>query len=194
MQSMATGAASQRRTSIVALVLIGAGLITLGLAAMFLIPKLQSGVGSAKEISAVPQVVNYAAPEVNLKDLQGNLVSLSDSLGKVVLVNHWATWCPPCKAEMPILQEYHVAHQDKDFSVIAIDEGEPVGTVSKFVGDYGLSFPVWLDPEQVSLDIFGYDGLPSSYVLDRGGMVRLVWIGAISREMLEEHVTPLIEQ
>ena len=111
-----------------------------------------------------------------------------------MLVNHWAIWCLPCKAEMPTLQEYHVAHQDKDFSVIAIDEGEPVGTVSKFVGDYGLSFPVWLDPEQVSLDIFGYDGLPSSYVLDRGGMVRLVWIGAISREMLEEHVTPLIEQ
>lgn len=95
---------------------------------------------------------------------------------------------------MPTLQAYYEAHQDKAFQVIAIDEGETVGTVAKFVGDYGLTFPVWIDPEQISLDAFGYDGLPSSYVVDREGTVRLVWIGGISREMLEKHVTPLLQE
>lgn len=191
---MATGATPKSHASTIALTMIGAGLLILGVAALEMLPGLKSGAGSSEEITAVPSAVNYPAPQVNLSDLQGNLVSLSDSLGKVVLINQWATWCPPCKAEMPTLQAYYEAHQDKDFTIIAIDEGEPEGTVERFVEEYGLTFPVWQDPQQKSLQIFGYDGLPSSYVVDREGNVRLVWFGAINREMLEKHVTPLIEE
>ncbi len=190
---MATGAAPKSRTSIIALILIGAGLVVLGVAAWVMLPGLKSATG-IDEITAVPSAVNYPAPQVNLSDLQNNPVSLSDSLGKVVLINQWATWCPPCKAEIPTLQAYYDAHRDKDFTIIAIDEGEPTGTVARFVEEHRLTFPVWQDPQQISLEIFGYDGLPSSYVVDREGNVRLVWFGAINRKMLEKYVTPLIEE
>lgn len=95
---MATSNTPKSRFSILALGLIGAGLLVLGVAAAFLLPKLQSQASSAKEFSAVPYEVNYVAPQVSLNDMNGDPVSLSDSKGKVVLVNHWATWCPPCKA------------------------------------------------------------------------------------------------
>src|SRR5512139_3792193 len=124
---MAQSRTSKRRFSILALFLVGAGLLILGVAAVFLLPKTQSQASSAKDLSAVPYEVNYKAPEVSLNDLQGNPVSLSDSLGKVVLVNHWATWCPPCKAEMPALQDFYEAYQNEGFTTIAINEGEPVG-------------------------------------------------------------------
>ena len=191
---MTTGAAPKSRISIIALIMIGAGLLILGVAALVMLPALKSGAGLDDEITAVPSAVNYPAPQVDLSDLQNNPVSLSNSLGKVVLINQWATWCPPCQREMPTLQAYYEAHQDKDFTIIAIDEGESAGTVAKFVNEYELTFPIWQDPQQVSLEIFGYDGLPSSYVVDRQGNVRLVWFGAINREMLEKHVTPLIEE
>jgi len=112
----------------------------------------------------------------------------------VLLVNHWATWCPPCKAEMPTLQAYYEKHGDQGFTIIAIDAGEPATEVEKFVKSHTLTFPVWLDPTQVATVVFRNPGLPSSYVIDRKGNVRLAWAGAISQKTLEKYVTPLVEE
>jgi len=149
---------------------------------------------AARATSAVPVAVNFAAPELRLTDLQGRPVSLSDYRGRVVLVNNWATWCPPCKAEMPTLQEYFEEHRHQNFTIVAIEAGEPAAEVAAFVQQYGLTFPVWLDPAQEATSAFRNPGLPSSYVIDADGMVRLAWTGAISREMLEKFVTPLLEE
>ena len=108
-------------------------------------------------------------------------------------MNNWATWCPPCKAEMPTLQAYFEAHQAKGFTIIAIEGGEPVSEVADFVRQYGLSFPVWPDVNGKSMDAFRNLNLPNSYLIDREGTVRLAWTGAISRSILEEYVTPLLE-
>ena len=138
--------------------------------------------------------VNYPAPELSLTDLQGKAVSLADFRGRVVLVNNWATWCPPCKAEMPTLQAYYEDHQEQGFDTVAIEAGEPAEEVAAFAREFRLSFPVWPDPDFVSQTSFKNDALPSSYVIDRQGQVRLAWVGPINRELLEQYVTPLLEE
>jgi thiol-disulfide isomerase/thioredoxin len=138
--------------------------------------------------------VNYAAPELSLQNIEGGTESLAGYLGSVVLVNNWATWCPPCKAEMPMLVEYHNEHKADGFSIIAVDAGESAEVVSGFANSYGMNFPVWLDPDGEALKAFRNGTLPNSYVIDRNGTVRYAWTGEISKAMLEKYVTPLIEE
>lgn len=174
--------------------LIGAGLVILGVVAFLSLPKLVAQRATAAGGSAVPIEVNYQAPALNLKDLQGNQVSLSDYRGQTVLINNWATWCPPCRAEMPELKAYFEEHKGQNFTVLGIEAGEPVAEVADFVKSYGLTFPIWVDPEQKALVAFNNLSLPSSYLVDPSGTVRLAWSGAISRAVLEQTVTPLLEK
>jgi len=180
---------------ILAMALVGIGLLILGGLAFFLLPKgsttESSGSGS---VSTIPAAVNYPSPELALSDISGSQNSLKDYQSQVVLVNNWATWCPPCRAEMPTLKQYFEDHQEEGFTVIAIEAGETVSEVAKFAEEYKLTFPVWADPDQKSIAAFRNMGLPNSYVIDRGGQIRLTWTGAISREMLEKYVTPLLEE
>lgn len=180
-----------------ALALVGVGLLILGVAALIWLPGLMSTAAAPEANSfagAVPVSVDFPAPALTLNDLAEQPVSLSDYLGMVVLVNNWATWCPPCKAEMPTLQAYFQAHAGQGFVVIAIEAGEPVAQVRDFVTEFGLTFLVWPDPEVKALRAFRNDTLPNSYVIDRSGRVRLAWSGAISLENLEKYVTPLLEE
>jgi len=170
---------------------IGGLLIAFAILAMTT-PKMESNAASVN--SVVPMAVNYAAPELSLQNINGEIESLADYRDKIVLVNNWATWCPPCKAEMPTLVAYHNEHTANGFSVIAIEAGEPVDLVTQFVQSFGMSFPVWLDPNSESLQAFGNGSLPNSYVIDRNGTVRYAWTGEISMAMLEKYVTPLIKE
>ncbi|HEU0292164.1 MAG TPA: TlpA disulfide reductase family protein [Anaerolineales bacterium] len=144
--------------------------------------------------SVVPVEVHFAAPELSLQNLEGKNESLSDYRSDVVLVNNWATWCPPCKAEMPTLSAYYNEHRSEGFTIIAIEAGDPAEGVAPFVESYSLKFPVWLDPDGASLRAFGNGTLPNSYVIDRTGTVRYAWTGEISKAMLEKYVTPLLAE
>ena len=95
---------------------------------------------------------------------------------------------------MPTLVAYHNEHNSEGFSVIAVEAGEPLETVSPFVESFGMNFPVWLDPNGAALRAFGNGTLPNSYVIDRTGVVRYAWTGEISKAMLEKYVTPLIAE
>ena len=175
-----------------ALVLIGVGLIVIGGVVWVSL----AGLSSAREgvLTAIPVTMDYPAPALTLTDLDGKTVSLSDYHGQYVLVNHWATWCPPCKEEMPDLQAFYDTHQDKNFVIIAIEAGQPVAEVADFVAHYGLTFPVWTDPRLLATAAFRNPGLPSSYLIDQQGTVRLAWAGAIDLKTLDEYVTPMIEE
>ena len=171
------------------------GVLLIGFAILTLRPsEAGSNTGPANSNSVVPMEVNYAAPELSLQNVQGETEALTDYLGQVVLVNNWATWCPPCKAEMPTLVAYHNEHNVDGFSVIAVEAGEPLETVSPFVKSFEMTFPVWLDPNGAALRAFGNGTLPNSYVIDRSGTVRYAWTGEISKVMLEKYVTPLIAE
>ena len=147
------------------------------------------------ELSAVPVKVNYPAPELTLSDLAGNSTSLADYRGQVVLVNLWATWCPPCKKEMPAFESFYGKYKESGFVIIAINDGDPTPDVIQFVKEYGLSFPVWLDPTYIATEqAFKTMNLPSSFVIDRNGTIVLSWVGGVSSKTLEKYVAPIIEQ
>lgn len=174
----------------VPLLIVGVVLILLGIVTA----KALSNGNASEEFSVVPIKVNFTAPDLTLNDLDGNQVNLADYRQNIVLVNNWATWCPPCKAEMPTLLDYFKAHSGEGFVLIGIEAGDPINEVRQFIDQYDLTFPILLDPNNLALIAFRNDGLPSSYVIDHSGNVILAWTGPISREMLEKYITPLLGQ
>jgi len=182
-----------RKTNIPALIIFGAGLILVGLAAIIAWPRAGASAQVSNASLTVPVEVDYAAPKLTLSDLGGVEHSLADYHGQVVLVNLWATWCPPCKAEMPTLKAYYEDHAADGFMTIAINDGDPAEPVADFVQEYNLTFQVWLDPTYEATErAFKTPNLPSSFVIDREGNIRLRWVGEIDRATLEKYVTPLI--
>ncbi len=182
-----TSKPSSRRFS--AMLMMGTGLISIGIMLFVL---TDSPNDSTQDFSVVPVKVDFPAPELTLVDLAGNTVSLNDHLGSVVLVNLWATWCPPCKEEMPTLQTFYEKYRADGFVLLAIDQEETLEIVEPFVKEFGLTFPVWLDEDYQAQRVFNTMNLPSSYVIDRKGRVRLMWIGGISKTNLEKFVPDVI--
>jgi thiol-disulfide isomerase/thioredoxin len=151
-------------------------------------------VADQSSYSVTPNEVNFPAPELSLENVEGGTESLEDYRDKVVLLNNWATWCPPCKAEIPTLVEYYEAHKDEGFVIIGVEAGEPQAEVLSFVKAAEITYPIWIDLKNASLRAFGTGGLPNSFVIDRKGTVRLAWVGEINRAMLEKYVTPIIAE
>jgi len=173
------------------MVSIGIGIFLIVIAVLSMAaPKSESKADSSASI--VPMAVNFAAPELSLENINGEIKSLADYRRDVVLVNNWATWCPPCKAEMPTLSAYYNEHNDEGFMIVAIEAGDEKTGVSEFAKSYNLKFQVWLDPNGAALKAFGNGSLPNSYVIDRSGTVRYAWTGEINKAMLEKYVTPLL--
>lgn len=131
-----------------------------------------AGAGSAASAMYYGPEPGNHAPLFTLKDIQGTNVSLSDFKGKVVLINFWATWCGPCKAEMPSLNNLHKALKDKGFAVLAISTDSSEKPVRSFVTERGISFPVLMDKDRtVYSDKYAVIGLPMSFLIDKNGVV-----------------------
>jgi thiol-disulfide isomerase/thioredoxin len=175
-----------------AFIFLGFGLILIVFSVYFVL----QGAPDRTELAAVPVKVSYPAPELTLTDLQENRpTSLADYRGQVVLVNLWATWCPPCKAEMPALEAFYRKYSDDGFAIVAINDGDPTADVSQFVEEYGLTFPIWLDPTYIATEqAFKTMNLPSSFVINREGTIVLSWVGGINKSSLEKYVTPIIKE
>lgn len=174
------------------MILAGLGFIVLAVSAYYLL-KDWTEAAPRSELAAIPVKVDYPAPALALTNLAGDPVSLADYRGKVVLVNLWATWCPPCKEEMPALETFYQRHAEDGFTIVAINDGDPKADVVNFVEEYGMTFPVWLDPTYIATEkAFKTLNLPSSFVIDRDGQIVLSWVGGINLRNLEKYVTPII--
>ncbi len=178
------------------LLLLGLGLFSISLG--FLWGLIFQTDGSAELTEAPnqacvqPAAVEYPAPDLELADMAGNPVRLADLQGRVVLLNAWATWCPPCLAEMPDLQKYFEQHKEQAFTLVGVNIGEQAEVVSRFVDEARLSFPIWMDPKEQTLRALNTISLPTSIVIDAQGVVRLAWSGATCLATLESTVTALI--
>ncbi|MAT42621.1 MAG: hypothetical protein CL609_09790 [Anaerolineaceae bacterium] len=131
--------------------------------------------------------------DFELLDLNGNPAKLSDYAGKTVLINAWATWCPPCRAEMPALEAFYQKHQNSDFVVLAVNAGEPQQLAADFINSYNYSFPVVLDPEAHTLLEMGVTGFPTSILVDGNGIVQYIHVGLFTENTLAQTITPFIQ-
>ena len=117
--------------------------------------------------------VDHVAPDFTLPDLEGNQISLSTYKGRVVLLNFWATWCPPCRLEMPTMEKAYRKYRDKGFEVVAVSvDAGPKSSVKSFLRELGLSFQVLLDPDMETLRAYRGFSLPMTVVIDRQGVIR----------------------
>lgn len=134
-----------------------------------------------------------AAPDFTLNALDGKKVSLKDFKGKVVFLNIWAVWCPPCRMEMSSIEALHKSFKDKGLVVIAVNSEESEKKVSKFIKKKGYTFLVLLDADgSVTKDSYRTSGLPTTFLIDRQGMVVGKAEGA--REWDSEESLRLVEE
>ena len=167
---------------------IGVALILAGVAVLFLVDQQPAPTNTV----AVSPHQGKVAPGFSLPLLSGETASLGDYKGQVVLINLWATWCPPCKAEMPTLNAYYESNKDKGFVVLAVNDHEDAATVSSFIKNSDFTFPVLLDTRSQVLDTYNVRALPTTFVIDRNGVIQHVHMGEINRQQLEEIVGPLL--
>lgn len=172
--------------------MLGSGLVLIGLVGAIMLVTSHPAKSDSSPVAPVPVTLGFPAPQLELTDLNGQAVSLADFRGRYVLLNNWATWCPPCRAEMPVLEAFYRDHRERGFILIAVEAGDPPEMVQEFVDRYQISFPVWLDPENQALRGFANNALPSSYLIDPEGQVILGWSGAVTRAALDSHVAPLL--
>ncbi|MEX2303079.1 MAG: TlpA disulfide reductase family protein [Bryobacterales bacterium] len=134
------------------------------------------------------------APEFTLKDGDGNDVSLADFRGKVVLLNFWATWCGPCKIEMPWFVEFQRKYKDQGFSVVAISlDEEGWDVVRPFTEELKLNFPVLLgDDELAERFPNGIQALPTTFIIDKEGRIFSEHMGLVSMSDYEDEIKKLL--
>src|SRR5438105_13973428 len=142
-------------------------------------------------MAARPPLVGSPAPEIVLKDLQGRDVKLSDLRGKVVLVNFWATWCKPCKEEMPAMQASYDKLRDKGFVVLAVNELEDTARVAEHIRTHGHTFEVVMDQNNRVANMYGVVGLPASFLIDPQGIVRERISGSL---LTESHIEEMVKK
>ena len=159
------------------------------LIAIVLLFSNKSGAQQAVE----PVEVGKPLADFSLPDINGETVKLSDYAGKVVLINAWATWCPPCIAEMPDLHAYYQEHQDEGFVILAINGGESASTAAAFASQKGLTFPVLVDPTTSFLTSLGISSYPTSILVGADGVVKAVHLGMFTPQALEDEVTPYLQ-
>lgn len=124
------------------------------------------------------------APDFTLTDLNGEAVSLSDWRGQVVLLNFWASWCAPCRQEMPLLQATYTAYADDGLVVLAVNMGEEKRRVENFAVDLALTFPVLADEEITVGTLYRVRGVPTTFFIDRDGVIRQRYVGPLSADVL----------
>jgi cytochrome c biogenesis protein CcmG/thiol:disulfide interchange protein DsbE len=143
----------------------GALLVALG--AAFYYQQLQAG-----------NRTGFPAPDFTLQDLSGQVYRLADFQGKVVFLNVWATWCAPCRMEMPSMERLYRRFQGSDFVMLAVSEDEDgAAAVRPFVDDLGLTFPILIDRDGTIPQRYGVTGYPETFVIDRQGRVAQHLIG-----------------
>jgi len=136
-----------------------------------------AGKGEPK-LTALPELA--AAPPFELKTAEGGSVRLSDFRGKPLIVNFWATWCPPCRAEMPSLQRAWEQFEEDGIGVVAINVGEDAETIGQFTDKTPVTFPLLLDEKSRTIEEWPVRGLPTTFVVDAEG--RLAYVATGERE------------
>ncbi len=156
-----------------------------------IINRVPTGNAAASGELAPAPVKGHPAPEIVLTSTDGQEIRLSDFQGKPVLLNFWATWCPPCRAETPDLQATHREIGDKLVIIGVNMTSQDGGDVEAFLREFGVTYPVVLDPDGTAARAYNILGLPTSVFIDRNGIVQEVFTGAVNKAYIESKVPEL---
>jgi cytochrome c biogenesis protein CcmG, thiol:disulfide interchange protein DsbE len=142
--------------------------------------------------AAGPPKVGQEAPNLTLPRLEGGEVQLTDLRGKVVLLNFWATNCAPCRAEMPAMEKVHQELAASGAVILAVDYLEDPETVRRYVEAEGLTFLIALDPNGSAGKVYGVQYTPTTYVIDREGIIRYKAVGQLEEQVIREYFSSLL--
>lgn len=149
--------------------------------------------GSAEAASVKPATERQLAPDFSLKDADGRTVKLSDYRGKVVLLNFWATWCGPCRIEIPWFTDFESTYKDRGFAVIGVSMDEEGWEVVKpYVQRTKLNYRVVIGNDEIATNYGGVDSLPTSFVIDQAGKIASVHIGLVSKDDYASDIDALL--
>jgi peroxiredoxin len=177
------------------------GMVKKVIAAVVLIALLTVAIVQAMDKKAEPENISQEAanmeglkigakaPDFELKTLTGETVKLSDLQGKKVMINFWATWCPPCKAEMPAMEQYSKEAGD-DVVILAVNI-DPHLDVKAFVDKNGITFPIPLDEEDKVNEMYQILSIPTTYFIDSKGLIGNKYIGAMNHETMKQFMSEL---
>ena len=152
-----------------------------------------------EEIGELEEVVSAEeewgdAPDFTLPDLEGNSLTLSDFKGRVIILNFWATWCPPCRREIPDFVELYEKYKDEGLVIIGVslDRGDS-RSVKQFSKNYKINYPIVLGNVTVTQDYGGVRAIPTTFIIDRKGNVKEKYVGYQPRATFENAVKKLLE-
>jgi peroxiredoxin len=165
--------------------MIGAGVVLVAVAVVLLALNGSAAAGGPPRLGT--PLANFS-----LTDLNGKIVQLSDYAGRPVLINAWATWCPPCQMEMPDLNAYYQKYRTQGFVILAVNAGETATQARTYVQQLGLTFPVLLDPAEHLMDVLHINDFPTSILLGRDGLVKVVYIGRMTPDVIDAQLTPYL--
>lgn len=160
------------RRSLVILIIIIAMIIPISTAAAATLTQDLAELGFSTPRERLPSI------DFTLQTTDQQTRSLSDYRGKVVFLNFWATWCGPCRAEMPSMQLLYEELQDEGFEIVAVNLGERPAPVNTFINEYGLTFPVLLDQRQTVGTQYGARSIPTTFLIDRNGDILGMAVGS----------------
>ena len=150
------------------------------------------GSGDAEVTTNPMAAEDRVAPDFELPDLSGDTFSLSATAGRVRLIDFWATWCPPCRDEIPMLNELHHAYESEGLTILAISD-EKAEVVQEFADEVGMNYTNLIDPGDVSAN-YQVLGLPTAFLIDRDGRIVDFYMGPKSRKHLEAKIRELLDQ
>jgi peroxiredoxin len=167
-------------------------LAILGLIALAAACGTGPGGGGSGSVTKSAVAVGQIAPDFELPDINGNPVSLSDFDGQVRLVDFWATWCAPCREEVPMFKEFHDQFGPEGFTLLAISMDDERTLVEEFVAEHEIPYPNLLGNAEIEQTFGPIVGYPMAFLLDRDGTIIETFVGAKPRNVLEEKIKKLL--
>lgn len=152
----------------------------------------RSSAGVTTSIGRTPGVGD-PAPDFTLKNLEGETIDLGDFKGQPVLINFWATWCGPCRIEMPMIDAMYQKYKDEGFVVLAVDVQEPITIVQSFVNSMGLTFPILLDlTGEIADGSYRIRAFPTSYFVGRDGQITAAHRGMMTEQIMQRYMDQVL--